>query len=82
MVFELTSSGSEVRTLQSERINQLEIFPHHDSACAFAVLLNLEVATVEIENISVLGEKKRENSFFEPISPLVGTAIHKQVFAS
>ena len=43
------------------------------------MLLNLEVAAIKIENISVLREQKREDPFFEPVSSLIGATVHKEV---
>ena len=63
--------------LEGERIYQLELLPHHHSACWFLLFLNLEVTIFEVEKVGVLVEKERENSFFQTVSTLVGATIHE-----
>jgi hypothetical protein len=62
VVFELTFAGSHVADLECEGVYQLEVLPHDDSARGLPLLLDLEVAAVEIENICVLREQKREDA--------------------
>lgn len=79
MVFKLTFARSHVANLQGEGVYQLEVLPHDDSTSGLPLLLDLEVAAVEVKNVCVLGEQKWENPLFEPVSSLIGAAIHKQV---
>lgn len=79
MVFELTFAGSHITDLKGEGVYQLEVLPHDDSAGGLPLLLDLEVAAVEVENVRVLGEQKREDPLLEPVSSLIRAAVHEQV---
>lgn len=63
-VFVETSSWSEEGRFESKWIDQLELFPHHHSACRFFLLLNLKVAVIKVKELCVFVVQKRENSFF------------------
>lgn len=82
VVFELAAGRPKVRDLESEAVDELEVLPHHHSTSALLLLLDCEVAAVEVEHIGVLREKKREDPFLQSVSPLVRAAVHKQVLAS
>lgn len=61
----VSSAGwSTERRLQSERVDQLEFFPHDDPTSSFLWLLNLEVTVIKVEMITVLVEEQREDPFF------------------
>ena len=57
VVLECSSSRSTEWRLQSERINQLELFPHNNSSSGFFRFLNLEVTAFKIEILAVFMEK-------------------------
>ena len=70
-VFVCSSGRPAEGRFQGERVDELELLPHDDSAGRLLLFLNLEVTIIKVEEIGVLVEKQREYPLFQTISPLV-----------
>jgi hypothetical protein len=76
-----TSGGPQERSLKRERVDELELLPDYDSARGLFLLLDGEVAVVEVEELGVLVEKQGEDAFLKAVGPLIRAAIHEQILA-
>ena len=74
------ASWATERALESETINQTEFSPHHNTCCRFTRFLYYKVTVCETEMLSVSTKQVRKYSFFQTISLLIRTAVHKQIF--
>lgn len=57
VVLELASRRPKEAGLKCKRVDELEVLPHDHAPTALTVLLDSEVAAVEVKNIGVLREK-------------------------
>ena len=60
----------------------MEFLPHHHTTRAVLLLLDVEAAVVEVEEVSVLMEQQWEDPLLKSVSPLITAPIHKQVLAA
>lgn len=70
------------RRLQRETVDKGELLPHDDARSGLSRLLHHKIAWVKSKILIILAKQQRKNSFFQSISLLIWTSIHKQVFGS
>mmetsp|Transcript_13579 Transcript_13579/g.23113 ORF Transcript_13579/g.23113 Transcript_13579/m.23113 type:complete len:396 (-) Transcript_13579:1175-2362(-) len=68
--------------LEREGVDELELLPHDDAARGLLLLLDLEVAEVEVEEVGVLLEEQGEYALLEAVCALVRAAVHEEVLAA
>jgi hypothetical protein len=71
------SSGPAEGRLEGERVYELEFLPHNYPPCRFLLLLDLEIAEIKVEELSILMEQQGENPLFQAVRSLIRASVHE-----
>lgn len=76
-VFISATSRPTERRLESEGVDELELFPHDNTSGRFFLLLNYKATILEVEEVCIFVKQQWEYPLFQSVGSLVRTAIHK-----